>query len=284
MLSNAERISIGSVFRATILGSVIILGSACSGYKGVPLGTVPAPRPETVQNNAHGKALAESFAQKYQFKTYSSSSDSQRVSRILNRLAKAAGLPAGKCWPFGLIDAGSEVNAVAVNQNTILVYKELLRRVKTDEQLSVILAHEVAHILAQHGEDSEATSKAGWIEGAGVLLGHAAAVATAYAGGGSALIQIAGEATYATTGVVGAGAFIQSYSRAQEYEADQIGMMLMARSGYNPAAAPAFWKDAEQILGDESGWSFLKGHPSHSDRADSLEEALPTAQSLYRKK
>lgn len=74
----------------------------------------------------------------------------RRVERIKNRFTSALGIPQGM-WPHYVIRAQGHVNAVALNQNTIVVYEELLEKVENDNTLAFILAHEVAHLILRHG-------------------------------------------------------------------------------------------------------------------------------------
>lgn len=80
------------------------------------------------------------------------------------------------------------------------------------------------------------------------------------------------------------GAIVGSFNRTQEYEADHLGLIIMAKAGYNPEGAIAFWRDAEKIFGTSSTsiGSFFSTHPAFKDRVKSLEEAMPYAMQAYR--
>jgi predicted Zn-dependent protease len=81
--------------------------------------------------------------------------------------------------------------------------------------------------------------------------------------------------------MVGMGAYALAYDRDMEYEADHIGMMLMAKAGYDPSAAIRFWTNSDEIFGGSNSLSFFSTHPSNSDRLDALNEYLPIAQQYY---
>jgi metalloendopeptidase OMA1, mitochondrial len=74
---------------------------------------------------------------------------------------------------------------------------------------------------------------------------------------------------------------LMPWGRAQESEADRIGLTLMARAGYDPAAAVAFWERMATVAGDKPP-EFLSTHPSDATRIDQIKQWLPEARSQYR--
>ena len=80
--------------------------------------------------------------------------------------------------------------------------------------------------------------------------------------------------------MVGGQLVLLRYSRRHEYEADKMGLMLMARAGYNPDEAPRFWERMTARFGS-SGSDFLSTHPSNANRIRELNNALPEARELY---
>jgi len=280
-LSNHIGLSTTLNLRVAICCSLIIMLSACSGHKAVAPGTIPALEFGSFHSEAEALPIVKSFSEQNNYPLVTTKKESQRVGNVLKRLAKALGAPENKVWPHYVVDAGDEVNAAAINKQLIVVYKAMLDKVKSDDQLATVLAHEVAHIVAKHGDDENLAEKTGWINATGMALGTAASVAVSVAGGGSGLADLAGDSTATATGMIGYGGFIQSYSRAQEYEADQIGLMIMAKAGYNPDIAIDFWKNAKEIFGGSGGFAFFSTHPSESDRVSELEEVMPIARKYY---
>lgn len=206
----------------------------------------------------------------------------ERVKGVVERLAKAAGYPPNT-FPVHLVDAGDEVNAAAVNGASIIVYKKLLERVNSDEELATVLGHEIGHIICKHYKDQEEEeSRAEAVGVTSSVLGSIASIAASAAGYGGAA-DLAGDVTEGTTSLVGYGAFVGSFSRTQEYEADHVGLLVMSKAGYDPQVAPKFWTRANEVFGTTSSTAgaFFSTHPASSDRTKELEKALPLAQAMY---
>ena len=246
---------------------------ACStSTKNFKPGVIPTPAQISENKTSETKALLDKYARDNKLKLVQSGADYNRVNNMVKKLAKAAGLQ-GDSFPVYIADAGDTKNAFAINSNTIVVYTALLDELDDDDKLSVVIAHEVAHILGQHSED-DTEQKRGIAVGLGsLLLGTAASIATG--------VDVVGDTVAKTANTLGAGAFVLSYGRAQEYEADHIGMLLMAKAGYDPENAILVWENADKILGAGAKNSFLSSHPSHGDRRQRLEQTLPYAKPLY---
>jgi len=239
----------------------------------------PAVRPSANEFAATRSAVHQEFGNAG-LKLSESGPDYKRVRAIVDRLGRAAGA-VDFTYPVIIADAGKDVNAMAVKDNTMVVYKELLRRVPDDNQLATVLAHEVAHMLAKHGADNTANERAGWVSIGSSILGTAASVGAQAAGVNSTVADLAGSGTEAVGSLVATGTVVRAYDRKLEYEADQVGLMLMAKAGYNPAAAITFWEKAPETFGGDTGGVFLSTHPSTGNRTQRLQEALPKAQEYY---
>jgi predicted Zn-dependent protease len=194
----------------------------------------------------------------------------KRVAKILQKLLDAT--PTTGHWTATLVDS-PVFNAMTAPGNFIYVYRGLLQTLPDDE-LAAVLAHEIAHRLAQHEvESSEET------------LGRAISVlATIAAGAAMASQQGATQRDVANvmdaTNKLGQGFTTLRYSRDKEREADQIGMFLLADAGINPAAFPSFWARKAAISGS-GGSDFLSTHPIDSDRYTMSIQLLPLAQERY---
>jgi predicted Zn-dependent protease len=203
----------------------------------------------------------------------------QRARRIIDRLSSAAG-SGGFQFPLLIADAGQDVNAMVADGKTVVVYKELMNRVPSDDELATVLAHEVGHVLGKHHEDNGTQERTNEVAVGGAILGTVADVALT-AVGFSALGTVVGNVTEGTVNMVGMGAYALAYDRDMEYEADHIGMMLLAKAGYDPSAAIRFWAKSDEIFGGSDSLSFFGAHHSNSDRLDALNQCLPITQNYY---
>ena len=164
-----------------------------------------------------------------------------------------------------------------------LFIKKLVDRVKSDDELAVVLAHELGHVLAKHSEEDDTSKDLNATKIGGTILGTLASVAMSAAGysGGADLV---GDLTSTTTQMIGSGLVLR-FDRRQEYEADHIGLLIMAKAGYDPKVALDFWGRSEEVFGSSNSklGSFFSTHPASSDRQKALEEALPYSLAIYEK-
>ena len=191
----------------------------------------------------------------------------ERVSRVGMRIAEAVGdaLPGAK-WEFVVFDAPETVNAFALPGGKVGVYSGLLKLVKTDDELAIVMGHEIGHVTARHG--AERISQGYIAAGAGILL----------------------DATTRNTKnhdllLVGYGAFagvgMLKFSRSHESEADYIGIRYAAKAGYDPRAAITFWQKMEKEGKGSKVPVFLSTHPTHERRIADLQGWMPEVQPLY---
>jgi metalloendopeptidase OMA1, mitochondrial len=263
---------------------IVWLVSACSPTMRFKPGEIPQAQPIDLQLKVDAEHYVKAHIDESNYNEIHSGSSLSRLKRVVGKLSVAAGYSSNQ-FPVHLIDAGDMVNAAAFNGAAIVVYKALLDKVSSDADLATILGHEVGHILAKHYQDQVEEQSRAEVVGIGAsILGAAASIGASVAGLGGAS-DIAGDITEGATGAIGYGAFVGSFSRTQEYEADHIGLILMARAGYDPKAAPDLWRRSEEIFGesDSSLGAFFGTHPASNDRVVKLEEAMPIALSEYRK-
>jgi len=263
-----------------ILISIPLTG--CVARKNLPIGEVPPliiPDKAVVAQTK--QSIEGSFAKEGKVLPMTAP-QTRRVVRVITRLKASAGGQQIN-YPIYVIDAGpKQINAMVVNGSAVLVFKELVDRLKSDDQLAAILAHELGHVSGRHAEDKGEETRSGWVSLGSTILGVAASVAVAYGGGSSASINNAGQLAETVGKGLGDGAVVKAYSRSMEYEADQIGLVLMARAGYNPEAAIEVWKNAEELFDSSGGLSFWSTHPSSDDRYQKLEAMLPIAKKEFK--
>jgi len=198
------------------------------------------------------------------------------VNRVGRRIAKAANKPE-YIWEFAVIDDDEQVNAFALPGGKVAVFTGILKHTKTEAGLATVMAHEVAHALQRHG--AERYSR-------GILeqIGQLGALAGAAVGGIDPGVAIGAMSAY------GVGIALPN-SRAQETEADFIGLQLMAKAGYDPREAVPFWERMSgcprKMIGkfcfrsQNAVPEFLSTHPSDITRIDQIEAWIPQAMRFY---
>jgi predicted Zn-dependent protease len=191
-----------------------------------------------------------------------------RVQRIGQRIAAATGRSDYQ-WEFKVIDNDKTLNAFCLPGGKVAVYTGILPVAQDDAGLAAVIAHEVAHAIARHG--GERLSQEMVVAG----LGVATVVATS---------DSPNRNLYA--GLLGAGAavgFLLPYSRLHESEADRMGLIYMAKAGYDPRAALGLWQRmAAASKGKSKSPEFLSTHPADETRIQDIERWLPEALSYYR--
>jgi predicted Zn-dependent protease len=182
------------------------------------------------------------------------------------RIAEATGQ--NYQWEFTVIE-DAQVNAFCLPGGKVAVYTGILPIARDDAGLAAVLGHEVAHAVARHGAERVSQQV-----GVNVLL----AGVQAGLGGNPALAQ-------QVTALLGAGASVGvllPWSRAQESEADRLGLIYMAKAGYEPSAAKELWvRMAAAARGGQRPPEFLSTHPSEATRIAQIEAWLPEARRYY---
>jgi metalloendopeptidase OMA1, mitochondrial len=198
----------------------------------------------------------------------STRSDQQaQLRRVGQRIAAATDKPNYK-WEFNLIQ-GKEINAFALPGGKVVFWEGMMPVAQDDNGIAVVMGHEIAHALARHG--AERMSQTMGAQAIGELL--AAGVGQVSPGMRDDFLKVYGLG--ATVGV------LLPWGRTQESEADRIGLTLMAKAGYDPASAIAFWERMSKVSGDKPP-EFLSTHPSDITRINQIKQWLPEARSYYR--
>lgn len=169
-------------------------------------------------------------------------------------------------WEFVVFDV-PQINAFAMAGGKVGVFSGLFKIAKTDDQLASVIAHEIAHVTAKHVHEKLSQELAVNTVGAVGMLGG-------MAGGASMLTVEALSQAYGITTTVGGLAF----DRKKEKEADYIGLMYMARAGYDPAESIKVLEALEQEeASSPAPPAMLSTHPTHPERIIQLMDAMPKA-------
>lgn len=192
------------------------------------------------------------------------------VRRVGDRIAYVVGpdLPNAK-WEFVVFDDDEQINAFAMPGGKVAVYTGIFKVAKSDADLAIVIGHEIAHVVAEHG--NERVSQQLLAAGGALLLQFG----TKDMDSGDQQLLMAAYGAGATVGL------ILPYSRYHESEADEIGLMYAANAGYDPRAAIGFW---ERMEAHKNGGppEFISTHPSGSTRIRKLNEMMPRALEAYR--
>ncbi len=194
----------------------------------------------------------------------------QKVGRRIAEVAK--GDMPGAQWEFVVFES-KEVNAFCLPGGKVGVYTGILPITKDEAGMATVLGHEIAHAVARHG--GERMTEAMALQLGGEVLN------VSLANSDPRWKAVAGLA-YGVTSQVG---LALPHSRGQESEADEIGLRYMARAGYNPEAAVAFWQRFAAFNAQQQGNNtpaFLRTHPTDETRIRQLQEWMPTAKSEFR--
>jgi predicted Zn-dependent protease len=196
-----------------------------------------------------------------------------QLQRVGRRIAAVAPLPNAH-WEFVLFDKPDVPNAFCLPGGKVGVYSGILPIAQDDAGLATVIGHEVAHAVARHG--AERMSEAMLLQLGGQILDAAAA-------GRSEAQRAAIQQAYGIGTALGVAL---PHSRQQELEADHLGLLYMARAGYDPRAALAFWKRFAAYQKQHGGGKqieFLSTHPLDDRRIAQIESLLPQAEMEYRK-
>ena len=173
-------------------------------------------------------------------------------------------------WEFNLIENKS-ANAWCMPGGKIAVYTGILPYTKNDAGMAVVMAHEIAHAVAKHG--NERMSQMLLTQMGGMALNSAL----------SSSPKKTRQMYMTAFGVGSQLAVVLPYSRLQEYEADKIGLIFMAMAGYNPNEAIGFWERMTKSSRGGKPPEFLSTHPSDASRIRQIRNAIPDAMRYYKK-
>lgn len=190
------------------------------------------------------------------------------VQCVVDALTEVVPAPEGGGDWDATVFASDQVNAFALPGGNIGVYSGLLRAARAPAQLAAVIGHEIAHVQAEHANARLSTQFA--------------------ADAGLQLIQALGQGTAVESqtamSLLGLGAqvgLLLPFSRAQESEADVLGLRYMAQAGFDPRAAVTLWQNMAEVGGGDVP-VFLSTHPSGEQRIEALRGHMPEALEAWR--
>ena len=216
---------------------------------------------ESYENELGVDAYAE---YKKEYKQSTNTQYNQALARCGNAIKSVAGMDEFE-WEFTVLDSDTK-NAFCLPGGKVAVYSGIMDDMNNEAELAFVVAHEIGHAIARHGGEKMTRSI---LQSVGAVL-----VSSVFE---SELI----DAVYGTGTELGV---MLPYSRSNESEADAIGLILMARAGYDPSASYTFWKRfTNNGEGSSKLEAILSTHPCDSDRIAAMEENQPAARAEYEK-
>ncbi|NBQ15816.1 MAG: M48 family peptidase [Proteobacteria bacterium] len=218
-------------------------------------------------DEAYQEALSEKGVKKV-----TSGPDYDRVQRVADRIEDAAGRLHAKAvrgfeWQWTVVNDDNTVNAWALPGGKSAVYTGMLRMAKSDDELAVVMGHEASHAIARHAGERISSNMViqGALQGTAIALGD--------------MSPAAQQATMAALGLGSNVGVLLPWSRMQESEADELGLLIAADAGYDPRTAIDLWTRMASQSGAPP--EFLSTHPSENTRVKRLQKLMPKAMKLY---
>lgn len=174
----------------------------------------------------------------------------------------------GYKWEFNLVDS-KDINAWCMPGGKVVVYTGILPLTNSDDELAVVMGHEIAHAIAKHG--SERMSQQLLIQTGGMALDAALKEKP----------QQTKQLWMTAFGLGSSLGIMLPYSRTHEYEADELGLIFMTMAGYQPESAISFWQNMSKQGGAKPP-EFLSTHPNDENRIENIKQKIPNMKQ-YRK-
>lgn len=176
----------------------------------------------------------------------------------------------GYKWEFNLVE-NKEVNAWCMPGGKVVVYSGILPVTQGEAGLAVVMGHEIAHAVAEHG--NERMSQGLLAQFGGMALSEAL----------SARPEATRNLWMSAYGVGVQYGAVLPYSRLQENEADRLGLIFMAMAGYDPNEAVNLWQRMASQKDGKAPPEFLSTHPSDAARIANIRQLIPEAMRYYKK-
>jgi len=194
--------------------------------------------------------------------------DRDLVVKVAERLAQATGDDARDFkWQVS-VARNPQANAFCLPGGKIVVFTGILAFCQTEAGLATVMGHEMAHAIARHGSQR---------------LLRSTMAQTLMTGASFSMGDLDPQQRQAIMAALGAGAqygVLLPFSRSHETEADKMGLIYMARAGYDPRESIPFWERMSQA-GSRNPPEFMSTHPAHGTRIEDLRTSMPAAIAEY---
>lgn len=177
-------------------------------------------------------------------------------------------------WAFHIVENQKKSNAFCLSGGKVFIYTALFQYIESDDELAIVMGHEIAHALARHSAEKKTSSSLAkfgntllnFLDKTGEYKNPSIPLERKWK---QKMNQEAIEKW-----------IMLPHSRTQEYEADRIGLVLSSKAGFNPKASLSFWKKFAKEHKDKP--EYLSTHPSSAHRVDKLKEIMPDMMVYYR--
>ena len=258
------------------LYSVVFFLASCSK---VPLtgrsqlSLIPSSQVNSLANQQYDEVLKENKLSTNQEQTQLIKKVGKRLSTAIETYMKENGMEdeiKGFQWEFNLIQDDKTANAWCMPGGKVAFYTGIMPICQDENGVAVVMSHEIAHAIADHGSERMSQQLALQLGGAGLQIAL------------QQQPQLTQQLALAAFGVGSQVGILLPYSRSHESEADEIGIYIMAMAGYDPHTAIPFWQRMDK-QGGERPPEFLSTHPEPENRIKNIEKAIPKAMKLAKK-
>lgn len=257
--------------KLTILSFLFLLSCATVPMTGrKQFVAIPSSQMITLSNESYSQVLAESKLSTNDYYVSTVQKVGERLTTAVESYLKMNNMQSvteGYVWQYNVL-VSEELNAWCMPGGQIAFYEGILPVCQDENGIAVVMGHEIAHAVAQHGNERMSQQMA--IQMSGVALSEALKTQN----------QKTIDLAMLAFGVGSKLGVELPYSRTHESEADELGLYFMAMAGYNPATAPAFWERMSAMSSTRPP-EFLSTHPDPSNRIENLNRIMPKAVEYY---
>jgi predicted Zn-dependent protease len=257
--------------KLTILSFLFLLSCATVPMTGrKQFVAIPYSQMITLSSESYSKVLAESKLSTNNYYVNTVRKVGERLTAAVETYLKQNNMQAvtdGYVWQYNVL-VSEELNAWCMPGGQIAFYEGILPVCQDENGIAVVMGHEIAHAVAQHGNERMSQQMA--IQMGGMALSEALKTQN----------QQTIDLAMLAFGVGSKLGVELPYSRTHESEADELGLYFMAMAGYNPATAPVFWERMSAMSSSRPP-EFLSTHPDPSNRIENLNRLMPKAMEYY---
>ncbi len=237
------------------------------------LNLIPSSQVNSLANQQYSEVLKENKLSTNQQQTQLINKVGKRLSTAIETYMKQNGMEdeiKGFKWEFNLIQDDNTVNAWCMPGGKVAFYTGIMPICQDENGVAVVMSHEIAHAIAEHGNERMSQQLALQLGGTGLSIAL------------QQKPQLTQQLAMAAFGLGTQVGILLPYSRSHESEADEIGIYIMAMAGYDPHAAIPFWQRMDKQGGAKPP-EFLSTHPDPANRIKNIEKAIPKAMKMAKK-